>query len=146
MLSSTRIKMKFFSLVILSLMLSMTEGQGRRKRQSKPPTMPPTGEPTTKPTSEPTESSTSPPVEVGSGIANFIIELLASDVDPNTACKQLAELIGGQVGYVFIGLFTGCEIIPSMVSTMSVTEMSELLAAASGVKSVTQDGPIEGYD
>lgn len=69
--------------------------------------------------------------EVGNN--NFIIELLASDVDTHAA-----ELIGGQVG-----LFTGCEIILSMVSTMSVTEMTELLAAASGVESVTQDGPVE---
>jgi hypothetical protein len=132
-----KINMKMiFSLVFLSLMLSMIEGQGGRRRPRKPPTMPPTGMPTTKPT----ESLTSPPDN------SFIVKLLESVLDPDAACNELAKLIGGEVGYVLKGLFTGCEIIPSMVSTMSVTEMSELLSAANGVESVTENGPIEGYD
>ena len=103
--------------------------------------MPPTGMPTMKPT----ESLTSPPVEeVGNN--SFIVKLLDSVLNPDAACNELAKLIGGEVGYVLKGLFTGCEIIPSMVSTMSVTEMSELLSAASEVESVTENGPIEGYD
>jgi hypothetical protein len=82
--------------------------------------------------------------EVGNN--SFIVKLITPVLDPDAACKELAELIGGEVGYVLKGLFTGCEIIPSMVSTMSVTEMSELLSAASGVESVTENGPIEGYN
>lgn len=108
--------------------------------------MPPTAMPTMKPTPVPTEPLTSPPVEDEVGDNSFIVKLITPVIDPDAACNEVAKVIDGEVGYVLKGLFTGCEIIPSIKSTMSVTEMSELLSAASGVESVTQNGPIEGYD
>jgi len=78
---------------------------------------------------------------------HFIVKLnLSPGDDPHVACFELAESIGGEVGYVFIGLFTGCEIIPSEISAMSGTDMEESLNGASGVESVIQDGLIEAYN
>jgi len=77
---------------------------------------------------------------------HFIVELnLSPGVDPHAACRGLAELIGGELGYVLIGLFTGCEIIPSEISGMSGSGIQSL-NGASGVGAIMKDGLIKAYN
>jgi hypothetical protein len=77
---------------------------------------------------------------------NFIVKLnLSPGVDPHETCFELAESIGGEVGYVLIGLFTGCEIMPSEITGMSDADMEESLTTASGVGALMRNGPIEAY-
>ena len=77
---------------------------------------------------------------------HFIVKLnLSPEVDPHAACHGLAELIGGQVGYVLIGLFTGCEILPSEITGMSDADMEESLTTVVGVGAIMKDKLIEAY-
>jgi hypothetical protein len=77
---------------------------------------------------------------------HFIVKLnLSPGVDPHETCFALAESIGGEVEYVFIGLFTGCDIVPSEITGMSDTDMEASLNTVVGVGAIMKDGPIEAY-
>lgn len=85
---------------------------------------------------------------------HILVELAPGEAsrDPYVACSLLAELVGGTVEHVFIGLYTGCEVAPSDIYTMSDGDGgggedagTAALADADGVVSAAHDGLVESF-